>query len=319
VAAGAPMTVHVLGPEAIEAAVEPRSVLQSVRAALISHAAGRTTVPPPIHLAFPEAGGDCHVKAGMLEGGDDFTVKIASGFYGNERRGLPTNQGLVCVLDARTGRVRAVLDDGGRLTAWRTAAAGALVGDVMSRPDAEVVGVFGTGEQARSQVAWLAMLRPVRRVLVCGRDEGKAAALSSWFGGQGISARPASARETAAADIVITATPATAPVLDADDVRPGAHVTGIGADMPHKNELPPELFRRAATIATDDHQQCLRHGDFGRAVRAGAAGEHSDTAAGALLSGPVRRRAGAVTVADLTGVGALDAALASTLTEALLG
>ena len=75
-----------------------------MRDALIAHAEGRTTVPPPIHLAFPESDADCHVKAGWVQGADDFAVKIASGSYRNAERGLPTNHGLVVVLSARPAR-----------------------------------------------------------------------------------------------------------------------------------------------------------------------------------------------------------------------
>ncbi|MFE4518467.1 hypothetical protein ACFRMQ_30290 [Kitasatospora sp. NPDC056783] len=88
-------------------------------------------------------------------------------------------------------------------------------------------------------------------------------------------------------------------------------------DMPHKNELPAALFARAALIATDDHRQCLDHGDFGHAVRAGSTAESGDTPFGLLLEGPVDRPDGAITVADLTGVGAVDAALASAVLREL--
>lgn len=121
------MTIPVLGLKAIEAAAKPAIVLDTVRAALVAHAEGRTTVPPPLHMDFPEVNGDCHVKAGRITGADDFTVKIASGFSRNPEQGIPSNQGLVCALSARTGQVRAVLDDRGMLTAWRTAAAGAPI------------------------------------------------------------------------------------------------------------------------------------------------------------------------------------------------
>lgn len=187
------------------------------------------------------------------------------------------------------------------------------------------MGVFGTGAQARLQVRWLAMLRPVGRVLVHGRDGGRAAALCEHLAAHGLSAGPASAAEAAGADIVVTATPATSPVLDADAVRPGAHVTAVGADMPHKNELPPALFARAAVIATDDHEQCLHHGDLAHAVRAGAVPHDADVPLGALLRTPPDRRDrrdrtdATVTIADLTGVGALDAAVASAVVRELLG
>ncbi|WP_330176902.1 ornithine cyclodeaminase family protein [Streptomyces sp. NBC_01498] len=312
------MTLPVFGLPAVEEAATTPLVLDTVRDALIAHAEGRTSVPPPLHMAFPEADGDCHVKAGRVAGAPDFTVKIATGFYRNPARGLPANHGLVCVISARTGRIRALLDDHGLLTALRTAAAGALVTHALARPGAATLAVFGTGEQARLQALWLAGLRPLDTVLVHGRDARRAAALCDELRARGLPARPAPADQAATADIVITTTPATAPVLDAARVREGAQVTGIGTDMPHKNELPPDLFRRAALIATDDHDQCLDHGDFGHAVRAGTAAPDADTAAGLLLASPVDRPEGAITVADLTGVGALDAALASAVLGRLM-
>ena len=149
-----------LRPAAIERAATSQLVLDTVRDALIAHAEGRTSVPPPLHMDFPEADGDCHVKAGWITGAADFTVKIATGFYGNPALGLSANHGLVCVVSARTGQLRALLDDRGLLTAWRTAAAGALITHAMARPAAGTLAVFGTGEQARLQALWLAKLRP---------------------------------------------------------------------------------------------------------------------------------------------------------------
>ncbi|MFE9847164.1 ornithine cyclodeaminase family protein [Streptomyces goshikiensis] len=312
------MTLPVFDQTAIERAVTRQLVLDTVRDALIAHADSRTSVPPPLHMAFPEADGDCHVKAGWITGAADFTVKIATGFYGNPVLGIPSNHGLVCVISAHTGQMRALLDDRGLLTAWRTAAAGALVTHAMARPDATTLAVFGAGEQARLQATWLAELRNIGTVLVHGRSPHKANALCEQLHARGLDARPAAPQEAAAADMVITTTPATSPVLNATHVREGAHVTGIGTDMPHKNELPPALFARAQLIATDDHAQCLDHGDFGHAVRAGAAAQDSDTAAGQLLKTPADRPATAITVADLTGVGALDAALASAVLHQLL-
>ncbi|MFI6844240.1 ornithine cyclodeaminase family protein [Kitasatospora sp. NPDC050467] len=305
------MTLSVFDAAAIKKAATSQLVFDTVRDALIDHAEGRTSVPPPLHLDFPDADGDCHVKAGWIAGATDFTVKIATGFYRNPALGLPANHGLVCVVSARTGQIRAILDDRGLLTAWRTAAAGALITHAMARSGAATLAVFGTGEQARLQAAWLAKLRPLSTVLVHGRNRHKAATLCDELNARGLAARPACAQEAAAADMIITTTPATVPVLDAAHVREGAHVTGIGTDMPHKNELPPALFHRARLIATDDHAQCLDHGDFGHAVRAGAAAQDSDIAAGLLLKAAADRPDTAITVADLTGVGALDAALAS--------
>ncbi|MFJ9967937.1 ornithine cyclodeaminase family protein [Streptomyces avermitilis] len=304
------MTLPVVGATAIRQATTFGLVFDTVREALIAHAHGRTAVPPPLHLQFPDADGDCHVKAGWVTTAPAFTIKIATGFYRNAANGLPTNHGLVCLVSAETGQIRAVLDDQSLLTAWRTAAAGALITHALARPDAATLAVFGTGEQARLQTEWLARLRPIGTVFVHGRNPDKTRTLCDQLNAQGHRARPASAQQAAAADMIITTTPAATPVLRAADIREGAHITGIGTDMPHKNELPAELFARAALIATDDHQQCLGHGDFGHAVRAGAASATSDTHAGLLLEEPIDRPQDAITIADLTGVGALDAALA---------
>ncbi|MFD9270483.1 ornithine cyclodeaminase family protein [Streptomyces goshikiensis] len=312
-------TLPVFDLAAIETAATPEIVLESVRDALIAHAEGRTTVPPPLHMDFPEAGGDCQVKAGWITDTADFTVKIATGFYSRPGLGMPSNHhGLVCLVSAHTGMIRAILDDRGMLTAWRTAAAGALVTHVMARSTARTLGLFGTGEQACLQAVWLARLRPISRILVHGRNLHNAAALCEELHKNGLPARTASAQQAAGADMIITTTAATAPVLNAADVPEGAHVTGIGTDTPHKNELPPELFHRAQLIATDDRSQCLHHGDFGHAVRAGATAQDSDTAAGLLLRTPLDRPDAAITVADLTGVGALDAALASAVLNRLM-
>ncbi|MCX5175315.1 ornithine cyclodeaminase family protein [Streptomyces virginiae] len=312
-------TLPVFDTGAIETAATSRMVLDTVRDALIAHAEGRTSVPPPLHMDFPQANGDCHVKAGWITDASEFTVKIATGFYGRPGSGMPSHHhGLVCVISADTGQIRAILDDRGLLTAWRTAAAGALVTHAMARPTALTLGLFGTGEQALLQAVWLGKLRPISQILVHGRNLHNATALCEELHKNGLPARPASARQAAGSDMIITTTPATAPVLDAADVREGAHVTGIGTDMPHKNELPPELFHRAQLIATDDRSQCLHHGDFGHAVRAGATAQDSDTAAGLLLRTPLDRPDTAITVADLTGVGALDAALASAVLDHLM-
>lgn len=97
------MTLEVLGLAEIEAVATRNLVFDAVRTALVAHADGRTMMPQPIALWFADAEGDCHVKAGHLAGSSHFAVKVASGFYRNAERGLPTNSGLVLVLDATTG------------------------------------------------------------------------------------------------------------------------------------------------------------------------------------------------------------------------
>lgn len=298
---------------ALEAAASPRVVLEAVRRALIAHAEGRTTVPPPIHLAFPGADGDAHVKAGMVDGAPTFSVKVATGFYGNAALGLPPGGGAVLVASAQTGTVEAVLDDGGWLTAVRTAAATALATDALAPPGRLTLGVVGTGTQARLAPAWLALLRPLDRVLVSGRRPEAARALAATIEGGEAVTLPELLR---AADAVVTATASTAPLFQATDARPGTHFTAVGADMPGKHELPPELLADAQVVV-DDRDQAADHGDLAAAIRAGTASAADAVLLGDVLRDGRRRRPGETTIADLTGVGAVDAAVAEAVLTAV--
>jgi ornithine cyclodeaminase/alanine dehydrogenase-like protein (mu-crystallin family) len=306
------VTLSIVDLKEIRAVATRELVFDAVRDALVAHAEGRTQLPPPIALVFPEVGGDCHVKAGHLTGAPYFGVKVAAGFYRNAERGLPSNSGLILVLDAATGVPAAVLADEGWLTAWRTAAAGALVTHALTPPDVDEVGVLGTGLQARLQVEWLHALRPLSRVRVWGRRPEAVRELCTDLD---LDARPATVEEAAGSPCVITATPAMSPLAPASAFAGALHVTGIGTDLPGKGELPPALFAGAGLVVTDDHAQCLDHGDFGNAVRAGTAGSEVDVAAGVVLRDGVTRPG--LSIADLTGVGVADAAVASAVFTAL--
>ncbi|MCE7002837.1 hypothetical protein LWC34_08335 [Kibdelosporangium philippinense] len=284
-------------------------VFGAVRDALIAHASGQTQTPPPMHLVFPDVDGDCHVKAGYMSGARHFAVKIASGFYRNAELGLPNNNGLVMVVDATNGVPAAILADQGWLTAWRTAAAGALITHALTPPEVSDIAVMGTGLQARLQVVWLRELRPLSSVRVWGRRPAEVARLCRELTEDGISASPG---DISGVPCVITATAATTPLAPASAFSSALHVTALGTDLPGKGELPSELFASASIIATDDHEQCLHHGDFGNAVRAGIVAQDADVSVGSVLRDGVRHRSG-LSIADLTGIGAADAAVATAL------
>jgi ornithine cyclodeaminase/alanine dehydrogenase-like protein (mu-crystallin family) len=311
----------ILGLEEITAIATPELIFAAVKQALIAHAEGRTSVPPPMVLEFPDHAGDCHVKAGHVTGSAHFAVKIASTF-------ASVNNGLVLAVDATTGAPAAVLADEGMLTAWRTAAAGALITHALTPPDLDEISVLGTGEQALLQVTWLRKLRPITKVHVWGRRPEAAARLCEALQREGIAATDDAL--DAGAPCVITTTAARSP-LPLEAFRNAVHITGVGTDMPGKHELPVELFENALVL-TDDHAQCLHHGDFGNAVRAGVLPPDADLSVGAFLdtsSGASRRSvqgdpramqtAPGRSIADLTGVGATDAAVASAVVLSGLG
>ena len=289
-------------------------MLDAVRAALIAHARGQVQSPLPGQLLFPHAHGDCHVKFCATSGGERFIVKVATGFYENPRRGLPVNNGLVALFDAATGAPRMIFADQGWLTAWRTAAAAALAAHVLAPGSITAIGIIGTGLQASLATQWLPETLGAHPFVIHGRDPEKAEQLARNVRRAGGRARRARDLQEllATTNVVITATCSQTPLFPARLVAPGTHIVALGADGPGKQELPETLFSQATLIATDDHEQCLRFGEFGVAVRAGACSETRDVLLGRLLAGDVsvERDDRGITIADLTGIAVEDLAIA---------
>jgi ornithine cyclodeaminase/alanine dehydrogenase-like protein (mu-crystallin family) len=302
------MRVHTLAE--IERVATPIRTIEAVRAALIAHAEAKTHVSAPTHLMFSDSDGDAHVKAGYIAGAPTFTVKLATGFYRNHELGLPNNHGVVVVASSQTGEVLAILADNGWLTAWRTAAASALATDALSRPGPLTLAIIGTGRQARLAADWHRRLRPLRRVIITGRRPEAVASLAQDIGAQ---AAATIVDALAAADAVVTATASTEPLFAAPAVRPGTHITALGADLPGKQELPIDLLSGALLVA-DDLNQTLDHGDLSFGMRAGLVDPTDVHLLGHVLRDGIERPPGAITIADLTGVGALDAAVAEMVT-----
>ena len=131
--------------------------------------AGQAVVPTPGELLFENPTGDVHIKYGYIDGGAHYVVKIASGFYENPARGLPSSNGLMLAFSRQTGELAVILDDQGYLTDLRTAAAGAVAAKYLAPAKIGVIGIIGTGMQAELQARLLQVVRPCRRIIVWGR------------------------------------------------------------------------------------------------------------------------------------------------------
>jgi ornithine cyclodeaminase len=301
--------------------LERNDILAAVRRGMIDHARGLMLSPPPGQLIFSAPPGDCHIKYGMVRGGPIFVIKVAVGFFDNPALGLPVNNGLVLAFSAETGATVAIFRDEGWLTSWRTAAAGALAAKAGAPPGVERLGIVGTGHQAELQALWGAGVLDVGAVAVWGRDAGKAERLAGRLRQSGLEVDVMTTLPALfdRCRVAISCTPSAAPIISNAMVRPGTHIVALGADSPGKVELDPQLVARADRIATDDHAQCLDHGDFGFAVRAGFLAEDADLSFGEVLAGTVqlRRRETDVTIIDLTGLPAQDVAITSLACEKL--
>ncbi len=316
------MEVLLLSERQVRDLIGPAEALPAVRDAFIRLARGEALLPGVIHLDMPKSGAEVHVKGAHLHGSRFFTIKVASGSYANPDRGLPVGSGIVLVFDAVTGLPRAVLFDNGYLTDLRTGAAGALAADLLARRDIDRVGIIGVGTQARYQLAALLGVRKPERVIAFGRSEAKAAAFAVEMEKlHGVRALPAQTVEQAVrgSDIVITVTPSREPLVRAEWVLPGTHITAVGADGPDKRELEVEVLQKADKVVADRLDQCVRFGEIHHAVEAGVLrpedvyAELGEIAAGRKAGRTSDRE---ITVADLTGVGVQDAAVAELVVDA---
>jgi ornithine cyclodeaminase len=270
---------------------------------------------------------DACIKSGAVTGGEDFVVKIATGgFSDNQKLGLPTADGIMCVFSQKTGLVDGILLDEGYLTDLRTAAAGAVAARYLAPRALKHIGVIGTGIQARFQVRLLASETTCRSVLVWGRSKTRAEETCRDIEklGLGFTARACgSPREVAAeARLIVTTTSASAPILWHTDIHPGTHINAVGADGLGKQELDLEICALADLCVADSRQQCVEFGELSHACNASKLSPDSVVELGDLILEPGARRRGGdgdqrVTVFDSTGVGIQDVAIASMVLGAL--
>jgi len=273
-------------------------------------------MPPILRLDIPEHRGEVDVKTAYVPGIDGFAIKISPGFFDNPKLGLPSLNGMMVLLSARTGLVEMLLLDNGYLTDVRTAAAGAVAARHLAREDASVAAVFGAGVQARLQLEALKLVRPVTEARIWARDLAKAEAAAAQLSRSlaiPVKAIADAQRAADGADVLITTTPAERPILSAAWLQPGQHVTAMGSDSEHKNEIDPRAFRRVVYVA-DSLKQTRRLGELHHAIAAGEASDTDEFAElGSVIAGiaPGRRSADDITLADLTGTGVQDTAIAT--------
>jgi ornithine cyclodeaminase len=276
---------------------------------------GRVSMPPIMHIAAGERG-DVDVKSAFVAGLPYFAIKIASGFYGNPERGLPAGNAMMVLLNAQTGFCEAVLFDNSFLTDLRTGLAGAIAGKYLAPSVVETVGVVGTGTQARYQVQCLRLVRAFRKIVVWGRSSSKAERYATDMQAEGYQVTVAESVEACvkACDVLVTVTPSAKPLVRADWLRAGQHVTAVGADFPGKQELEAAIFQKADRIVCDRVSQCVANGELQHVAVDGALPAAIQVAElGQLTTGarPGRERNDEITVCDLTGTGVQDTAIAN--------
>ena len=282
-------------------AVSPERAVEAVRDAFVAYARGEWTMPPKVYVpAYPA--GDFRAMPAL--GGGHALLKWVTSFPGNPARGLPTVTGLVLLSDASDGSLRAALD-AGAVTALRTGAAAIVAAEELGRRDAQTAAVIGAGVNGRA--AAKTFLARGRDVALWDVDDERARGAADELG-----ARVAGSRQEAlAADLLVTVTPGHEILLKEGSLRPGQHVSLMGADGPGKAEIAVGELARVRVFC-DDWEQASHNGKLVHAVEAGALTRDDVTQLGDVLAGTAQGRESdeQVTAFDSTGLAIQDLAIA---------
>jgi len=263
---------------------------------------GDATLPDPMVVELHDLNAEVHVKGAHLKGARHVVLKLATGWYTNRERGLPSGDGLFLLLDATTGAPALLLAEHGYLTDLRTAAAIGLTLKYFAPKDARDALLVGAGAIGRLAARAIVAQLPIERLTVWNRTAARGEALVNDLESGGVvKARIAQALEPEVRRhrVIVTATASTTPLIKAAWVAKGTHITSVGTGSPERVELEPELLKKADKVVLKPEQ---------------VYGELGDLAAGRL---PGREQEGEITIADLTGVGVQDAAIAAVVVEAL--
>ena len=291
-------------------------VVSCIENAFHALATKAVAMPPILRLDIPEHRGEVDVKTAYVPGLDGFAIKISPGFFDNPKIGLPSTNGMMVLLSAKTGLVQALLLDNGYLTDVRTSAAGAVAAKHLAREDASVAAIFGAGMQARLQLQALTLVRPIREARIWARDAAKAETMAAELTKTlGIRVTPSADPQAAVtgANIVVTTTPSETPILKGNWLEAGQHITAVGSDAEHKNEIDPTIVVNGYYVA-DSVKQTRRLGELHHAIAAGLTETEVDfPELGQIVAGlrPGRTSRDQITIADLTGTGIQDTAIAT--------
>ena len=294
----------------IKAALDYSETIEIIAQGFVLYSQGKTVVPPVGYLGFENPPADVHIKYGYIKDDDFYVIKIASGFYENPKINLPSSNGLMLIFSQKTGELLAVLLDEGFLTDIRTAAAGAVAAKYLTPQNTDCIGIIGCGVQGKLQLELLKEVTDCRKTIVWGRNQEKVNQYQEEMSESGFKIETTTdiSKITDNCRLIVTTTPSKTPLIFADQIKKGTHITAVGADAEGKQELDAQIIDLADVVVADSISQCLHHGDL----------SHSNIAKdkvvelGDVISNPdlQRKNDEQITVTDLTGVAVQDIQIA---------
>jgi ornithine cyclodeaminase len=315
----------VLELDEIKRLIDVPKMIQAIEDGFVLYSEDKVVVPPVGFMHFDDPPGDVHIKYGFVKGDDVYVLKMASGFYNNGELGLSPADGLILVFSQKTGYLKMILLDKAWLTDMRTAAAGAVAAKHLAAKSINGIGIVGTGVQARMQLELLKDIVDCQSCFIWGRDPNKVQAMiadllaSETIQSWGIELKAAADIDELASNcnLIVTTTSAKGPLIRADQVQPGTHITAMGSDDHGKQELEAELLAKANLVVADSISQCVDHGECFHAVSGHLIEEDSIAELGKVIKDPGLGRTSEeqITVADLTGVAIQDIQIAKMVSQ----
>jgi len=304
----------IINIEQIKSIIGKIDLVAAMENGFIEYSNGNAVVPPVGELILEEHEGEAHIKYGYIKHEDFYVIKIASGFYHNEKLGLSSSQGLMLLFDQKTGVPKAILLDEGYLTDLRTAAAGALAAKYFAPRNISAIGIIGTGIQAKLQLLHLQQMTTCREVWIWGRNSNNVTKFIEELGSDFVIHQAKSAREVAQhANLIVTTTPSQQALLQASDIHPGTHITAVGSDTASKQELASQLLHKADIVIADSISQCQSRGEIFRALNDKVITQDKVIELGHAIQSPLLQRQNdqQITIVDLTGVAVQDIMIAT--------
>lgn len=307
----------ILKKDQILSLLDFNEVIDAVEKSFVAFAKGDATIPPPQDIIFPEHNGEADIKSAAIKGYDSYCVKIVSAFFDNPKKGLSSLQGLMVLMDTKIGSPKAILLDGGELTHYRTAAAGAIAAKYIARPESNTVLIVGTGTQAKLQAKFLSQVFKLKNINIWGRSEENLRNFISEMANElpGVSLNGDTKLEkiiNSKPDIIVTTTPSRIPLIKSEWIQNGTHINAIGSDIPEKQELDVELMARARVV-TDSTEQCSVRGELHHAIEKKTLSKKdvcAELGQVILDKNLGRTNSNDITIFDSTGLGIQDLAIA---------
>ena len=278
----------------------------AVESAFADHGRGLVQMPPKMYVTLP--GGDFRTMPAYLPSLAIAGVKVVNVHPDNPERGLPTVMALTIILDISTGQPIAILN-ATRLTNLRTGAAGAIAAKYLSPKKKIVLGLIGTGQQAKAQVMAIAQELQVLEVKVWSRNSLHAESFAADLNMP--DSHHVSIEQACDCDLLVTTTPSRSPVVKSEWIHEGTHINAIGADAPGKEELDPQILKRS-TVFVDDLSQAVHSGEINVPIARGDFNPQDIAGTlGEVVIGKRRRQTpNEITVFDSTGLAIQDLAIA---------